>query len=384
MMKIGVSTHSWLPVGGGRFVMAKALQSFMGAGYDAFITSTFTFDAKQFLELYGIDLGRVKCYSLSMPMPKLFGVYQRLISSLPLRRAIEIERPDIIFTDNEFHKPILKMKSRYGFKVAEYIHFPFKFIQLLYSCRDMSENLPSDVRDALEVYARDAEFYHKKYEKGLWRLYFGVWLRFYRTVAIDNPFCMDDCVFVNSKYIARLVELLWHEKPMVLYPPVNVGDLLQQADRRFDERDEAVVMLARLTPEKMFETAIDAVALSKSKPRLRIIGGAIATSYPYLDKLRHMCEGKKVNVEFCINLPRSEVVKLLAKSKVFVHACRGEHFGISVVEGMAAGLPVIVHRSGGPYEDITDRGYFGEHFETPEELADKIDEFMSDATVWNI
>jgi glycosyltransferase involved in cell wall biosynthesis len=195
---------------------------------------------------------------------------------------------------------------------------------------------------------------------------------------------MDDCVFVNSKYIARLVELLWHEKPMVLYPPVNVGDLLQQADRRFDERDEAVVMLARLTPEKMFETAIDAVALSKSKPRLRIIGGAIATSYPYLDKLRHMCEGKKVNVEFCINLPRSEVVKLLARSKVFVHACRGEHFGISVVEGMAAGLPVIVHRSGGPYEDITDRGYFGEHFETPEELADKIDEFMSDATVWNI
>ena len=52
------------------------------------------------------------------------------------------------------------------------------------------------------------------------------------------------------------------------------------------------------------------------------------------------------------------------------------HFGIAVVEGMAAGCPVIVHKSGCPYEDIIDRGYYGLVYQTIEELAEKIDKLM--------
>ena len=37
---------------------------------------------------------------------------------------------------------------------------------------------------------------------------------------------------------------------------------------------------------------------------------------------------------------------------------RYEQFGIAVVEAMAGGCPVIVHGSGGPYEDIVEHGKY--------------------------
>jgi len=382
-MNVAVSTHAWLPVGGGRLVMAKAVETFMSAGCDVSIASTFKFDRQEFLKLYSVNLSNIRHYSLPLGMPKLFGIYQRLLSSIPLKEAIKEERPDIVFTDNELHKPIIQLKGRYGFKLVEYIHFPFRLIELIYSRkRKVSESFSEDVRSAAEVYIRDAELYHKKYEKGLWRLYFKVWLNFYKGVSRENPFENDDLVVVNSKYIARLVELLWHCEPIVLHPPVNVRDLLPYASKQFDERDEKVVMLARLTPEKRFETVIEAIAMSDCKPTLRIVGGATVTSYPYVERLKRLCEKMKIRAEFHINTARSEVVKLLTNSKIFVHTCVGEHFGIAVVEGMAAGLPVIVNKSGGPYEDIIDYGNYGKYYTTVRELAEEIDDFILNPDEW--
>ena len=75
-------------------------------------------------------------------------------------------------------------------------------------------------------------------------------------------------------------------------------------------------------------------------------------------------------------------MKIATSSKVFVHATVGEHFGIAVVEGMAAGCPVIVHESGGPYEDIIDKGYHGLAFRTVEDLAERIDKLIAGKEAW--
>jgi alpha-1,2-mannosyltransferase len=44
----------------------------------------------------------------------------------------------------------------------------------------------------------------------------------------------------------------------------------------------------------------------------------------------------------------------LSKGKVGLHTMTNEHFGISLVEYMAAGLITLGHRSGGPLMDIID------------------------------
>jgi alpha-1,2-mannosyltransferase len=54
-----------------------------------------------------------------------------------------------------------------------------------------------------------------------------------------------------------------------------------------------------------------------------------------------------------------------------------EHFGISNVEMMAAGLIVIAHNSGGPKEDIVSQGINGFLAETEEEYANCIEKISS-------
>jgi alpha-1,2-mannosyltransferase len=71
-------------------------------------------------------------------------------------------------------------------------------------------------------------------------------------------------------------------------------------------------------------------------------------------QLRHLA--KEINIEkhvkFVINQPYSVIIDYLHKSSVGLHTMWNEHFGIGIVEMMAAGLVTIAHNSGGPKMDI--------------------------------
>lgn len=57
-------------------------------------------------------------------------------------------------------------------------------------------------------------------------------------------------------------------------------------------------------------------------------------------------------IEFMLNKSFDEILKLFAQSKVAIHTMKEEHFGISIVEMMSAGLITIAHDSAGPKMDI--------------------------------
>ena len=54
------------------------------------------------------------------------------------------------------------------------------------------------------------------------------------------------------------------------------------------------------------------------------------------------------NVEFKLNIPYPELVDEMLLGTIGLHAMWNEHFGISIVECMAAGLIMVAHASGGP------------------------------------
>jgi alpha-1,2-mannosyltransferase len=62
-------------------------------------------------------------------------------------------------------------------------------------------------------------------------------------------------------------------------------------------------------------------------------------------KIDQACEFKK-NVDF------KEILQEFGQSKIGIHTMTDEHFGIGVVEMMAAGLFTIAHDSAGPKLDI--------------------------------
>jgi alpha-1,2-mannosyltransferase len=86
-----------------------------------------------------------------------------------------------------------------------------------------------------------------------------------------------------------------------------------------------------------------------------MIGGCRnAADQAYLKKLQKSCSklGLDSSVEFRLNVPHAELVSTLGRASVGLHTMWNEHFGIGVVEMMAAGVVTVAHNSGGPKSDI--------------------------------
>ena len=64
-------------------------------------------------------------------------------------------------------------------------------------------------------------------------------------------------------------------------------------------------------------------------------------------------------MKFKVKIPREELKNLLASAHIGMHTMWNEHFGICLVEFMAAGCIVLAHRSGGPLLDIVGTGKKG-------------------------
>jgi alpha-1,2-mannosyltransferase len=58
------------------------------------------------------------------------------------------------------------------------------------------------------------------------------------------------------------------------------------------------------------------------------------------------------SVQFHVDVPYDEVKRELSRASIGLHSMIDEHFGICVVEYMAAGAVPVAHASGGPFLDI--------------------------------
>lgn len=193
----------------------------------------------------------------------------------------------------------------------------------------------------------------------------------------------------NSNYTKLEIKRLLNKNSIVIYPPVEVRKILKECVNVSDEeRQDAVITVSRFSYEKNLEV-IPLIAYHVKNLGLHvkfIIAGAVKGSRG-LNVLRHIQEiSKKLNVEDMLlilpNISEEEKIVLLCKAKVYVHPMKNEHFGISVVEAMAAGLPVIVNRSGGPYLDILDQDKYGLSFENAKEAAELIYSLLTNTMLW--
>jgi alpha-1,2-mannosyltransferase len=73
-----------------------------------------------------------------------------------------------------------------------------------------------------------------------------------------------------------------------------------------------------------------------------------------LNALRNLCHSWNLadNVHFKPNISYEKMKIYLSKASIGLHTMWNEHFGIGIVEYMAAGVIPIVHNSGGPKLDI--------------------------------
>lgn len=114
----------------------------------------------------------------------------------------------------------------------------------------------------------------------------------------------------------------------------------------------AVVALGRVQHVKGFDLLLRAFARADLPPGTRLVIGGEGEALPPLKTLASDL-GLADRVDFPGRLSRPQVAAVLARASVFVVPSRLEAFGIVVLEGWRAGIPVIATNRGGPGEFVT-------------------------------
>ncbi|AHC51990.1 glycosyl transferase family 1 [Sulfolobus acidocaldarius SUSAZ] len=154
----------------------------------------------------------------------------------------------------------------------------------------------------------------------------------------------------NSNYSAKAIDEIYNVKPRVIYPPVDVKDFSKIP---IGTREPFFVTVGRFERGKRLDLSVKLSAMTGVK-------GVIIGSFEgggYLNELIKLRKSLNAPVEFFPNLPRESMVEVMKRASVYFHPTPGEHFGIPIVEAMAAGLITIVPRESGGAEILPEFTY---------------------------
>ena len=243
--------------------------------------------------------------------------------SIQLRRLVKELQPELVFVAHEAFKPLERIiNNNKKPALIHYVHNPYEFVP-----------------DPLDPIVKLLSVFTNRY------------------IIKRNDF--SDAVLANSNSTRKECIKRWNRNDcIVLYPSIKIDEIATYISSPSSSRDDVCIVLSRLSPEKKIELAIEAFNSKVLKNKqLLIIGYLSRENKNYYQKLCGLSKGND-NIKILPNLRRNDVLTLLSKSKVLFHPMPNEHFGIAIIEAMAAGCLPVVHASGGPLE-IVDDGQYG-------------------------
>lgn len=145
-----------------------------------------------------------------------------------------------------------------------------------------------------------------------------------------------DHFIANSKTVAERIHKYYDRKAEVIYPPVETSKFSLA-----EKKGDFYLAGGRLVPYKRFDLIIE--AFNHTGLPLVIFGDG-----PLFDEYVAMAQP---NIRFAGRVSEARKAKLFAEAKAFINP-QEEDFGITTVEAMAAGTPVIAYRKGGATETV--------------------------------
>ncbi len=184
------------------------------------------------------------------------------------------------------------------------------------------------------------------------------WLQQWERSAADRV----SAFVAISREVQGRIRRFYSRESAIIYPPV---DMARFAPVSAESHDDYFLIVSRLVPYKRIDLAVRAFTdlglplwiggTGRDGASLKAIAGP--------------------NVRFLGRVPDEELDRLLARCRAFVFPGL-EDFGITPVEAMAAGRPVIAYAGGGALDYVVE-GITGTFFheQTPESLADAVRRF---------
>lgn len=171
----------------------------------------------------------------------------------------------------------------------------------------------------------------------------------------------NSTVITNSEFSRRaIVNALGLDNIYILSPPIDIETfrnvaLMTNGDD--DETNDIILVISRIAPHKKIENAIKLAKILKDNnvgKGMKIVGNLYYYFFDYYSELKQMVLdlGLTDYITFEINASLDKLLSIIRESRVYFHPMIGEHFGISVLEAMAAGLIPVVPNEGGLIEFV--------------------------------
>lgn len=150
-----------------------------------------------------------------------------------------------------------------------------------------------------------------------------------------------------SKVIARRIKKFYHREAIVIYPPVSIPPIAAV------DKDGTYLVVSVLAAYKNIDVILN--AFFDAKQTLLVAGDG-----PERDRLQALAAGR-TNIRFLGRISEADKLRLMRQARGFIFA-NIEDFGITPVEAIACGAPVIALRGGGVSETMVE-GVTAEFFE---------------------
>ena len=308
-MKIAL-VHDYLAQDGGAEKVLEAMQEV----FPEAPTFALFFDPERFPHLKGKDIRT----SFLQKVPGIRRRYQWLFALMPYAtESLDLSGFDVVISNTSaFAKGVI---TRHDALHICYCHTPTRY---LWS----------------DTHAYVQELRLPKFAKAF-LLWFLSYLRVWDQAAANRV----DLFLANSKTVQARIAKYYRRASTLLYPPVDSHRFAISPDPK-----TYFLIGGRLVSYKRFDIAIEAA--NRTGIPLKIFGtGPMEAS---LRKMAHK------NIEFLGRVSPEKQAELYAGAIAFLHP-QEEDFGITAVESMAAGCPVIAFKKGGACETIIE-GMTGE------------------------
>jgi len=174
-------------------------------------------------------------------------------------------------------------------------------------------------------------------------------IRIWDRLAADRV----DYFIANSKTVQGRIRKYYQRDSHLIYPPVEVEKFKVAAINPLQEEKPYFLIGCRLAPYKRVDIVVEAFKQLGADYNLKIFGDGVD-----LKRLKKIA-GKSPNIEFVGRVSDEQKAELYSHCLAFINP-QEEDFGITAVEAMAAGRPVLAYRRGGALETIVEgkTGFF--------------------------
>lgn len=188
---------------------------------------------------------------------------------------------------------------------------------------------------------------HESFSKRLTpvvRPFFRLWVMIHKPVDIQSIKNID-CILANSKNVQSRISRYFHRDSELLYPPINVSNYSCK------EFGNYWISVNRVYPEKQIELQIETFRQMPNQ-HLIIIGG-FAQGDHASRYAKTIFRNLPTNVTFLGEISEEKLLDHYSRCKALLCTAHDEDFGLTPLEAMASGKPVVTINQGGFKETVT-------------------------------